>query len=167
MKSTKLYKYIFNCFVLTIPILIWNILLTDKLPKTTKPEILIQNISPFIVYTENITRIIVFTMMAFMPIQLLKPIQRKGLLLFIIGTIIYFVSWLLLIYYPDSVWSKSALGVLSPAYTPVLWLIGIGLIGDSFYFNFPYKRWIFISLSIVFLVFHNIHTYKIYFSNPV
>jgi hypothetical protein len=163
MKTANLYKYLFNCFVLTIPILIWNILLTDKLPKTTKSEILIRNISPFIIYTENIVRIIVFTMMAFMPIRIAKPIQKQGLLLFIIGTLIYFISWLLLIYFPDSVWSKSVFGVLSPAYTPALWFIGIGLIGDSFYFNLPYKRWVFILLCIIFLVFHNIHTYKIYF----
>ncbi len=163
MKPTKLYKYFFNCFILTIPILIWNILLTEKLPKTTKPEIVLQNISPFLIYGENIVRIIVFTMMAFMPIQISKTIQKQGVLLFIFGTIIYFASWLVLIYYPDSLWSKSPLGVLSPAYTPALWLIGIGLIGDTFFFNLPYKRWIFISLAIIFLVFHNIHTYKIYF----
>ncbi len=163
MKSANLYKYFFNCFILTIPIFIWNILLTDKLPKTTKPEIVLQNISPPLIYGENIVRIIVFTMMAFMPIQISKTIQKQGLLLFLFGTIIYFASWLVLIYYPDSLWSKSTLGVLSPAYTPALWLIGIGLIGNSFYFNFPYKRWIFISLSIIFLVFHNIHTYEIYF----
>ncbi|RMA58756.1 hypothetical protein [Ulvibacter antarcticus] len=163
MKSPYVFKYLFNCFLLTIPILIWNILLTDQLPKTTKPEIVLQNISPFVIYGENIVRVIVFAMMVFMPIQISKTIQKQGLQLFIFGTILYFASWLVLIYYPDSLWSKSALGVLSPAYTPVLWLIGIGLIGDSFYFNWSYKRWVFISLSIIFLIFHNIHTYQIYF----
>lgn len=163
MKSTNLYKYFLNCFILTIPILIWDILLTNKLPETTKPEISFQNISPFIIYGENIVRTIVFALMVFMPIKISKTIQKQGLLLFIIGTLIYFASWLVLIYYPDSLWSKSTLGILSPAYTPLLWLIGIGLIGDSFYFNLSYNRWVFISLSILFLVFHNIHTYKIYF----
>ena len=163
MKSIHFYKYLLNCFVLTIPILVWNILLTDKLPKTTKPEILIQNIDPFIIYAENIIRIVVFTMMAFMPIKISKAIQWQGLLLFFFGTLVYFASWLFLIYYPDSLWSKSSLGILSPAYTPALWLIGIGLIGDTFYVNLPYKRWVFISLIIIFLVFHNIHSYKIYF----
>ncbi len=163
MKSTYIYKYLFNCFLLTIPILIWNVLLTDQLPKTTKPAIILQNISPLIIYGENIVRVIVFALMVFMPLKISKPIQKRGLLLFLFGTLIYFASWLVLIYYPDSLWSKSTLGVLSPAYTPVLWLIGIGLIGDTFYFNLPYKRWIFISLSVIFLVFHNIHTYKIYF----
>ena len=163
MKPTSFKKYFLNCFVLTIPILVWNILLTDKLPKTTKPEILIQHISQLITYPENIIRIIVFAMMAFMPIQVSKTIQKQGLFLFVFGTLIYFTSWLILIYYPESMWSKSAFGVLSPAYTPALWLIGIGLIGDRFYFNLPYKRWIFISLSIIFLIFHNVHTYEIYF----
>ena len=163
MKPTSFKKYFLNCFVLTIPILVWNILLTDKLPKTTKPEILIQHISQLITYPENIIRIILFTMMAFMPIQISKTIQKQGLFLFVFGTFIYFISWLVLIYYPESIWSKSAFGLLSPAYTPALWLIGIGLIGDRFYFNLPYKRWIFISLSIIFLIFHNIHTYEIYF----
>jgi len=78
MKTTTLYKYIFNCFFLTIPILIWNILLTDRLPQITKPEMLIQNISPFIIYAENIIRIVVFTMMAFMPIKYQKQFNGRG-----------------------------------------------------------------------------------------
>lgn len=163
MKSRSFYKYLFNCFLLTIPILTWNILLTDQLAKTNKSDLLLQSISPIIVYGENIVRIVVFTMLAFMPIKITKTIQKKGLLLFLFGTVIYFCSWLVLIYYPESSWSKSPLGVLSPAYTPVLWLIGIGLMGDRLYFNLPYKRWVFISLVIVFLIFHNIHTYQIYF----
>jgi len=137
--------------------------LTDRLPQITKPEMLIQNISPFIINAENIFRVIIFAMMVFMPIQISKTIQKQGLLLFLFGTLLYFASWLVLIYNPHSLWSTSVFGVLSPAYTPVLWLIGIGLIGDTFYFNLPYKPWIFISLSVIFLVFHNIHTYKIYF----
>lgn len=163
MSTPKFYKYFLNCFLLTMPILIWNILLTDQLPKTTKPEIVLQNISPLVSYGENIARVIVFALMVFMPLKISNTTQKQGLLLFLLGTIIYFASWLVLIYLPDSLWSKSTLGVLSPAYTPVIWLVGIGLIGNSFYFKVPYKRWIFISLSIIFLVFHNIHTYKIYF----
>ena len=37
MKSTNFYKYFLNCFVLTIPTMITNTLLTDKLPQTSKP----------------------------------------------------------------------------------------------------------------------------------
>jgi len=102
MKTKNSYKYFFNCFVLTIPILIWNIVLTDKLPKTTKPEIVLQNISPFIIYGENISRAVVFAMMVFMPIQISKTIQKQGLLIFVFGTLLYFASWLVLIYYPHS-----------------------------------------------------------------
>lgn len=93
---------------------------------------------------------------------MLKTIQNKGLVLYVIGTLLYFASWLMLMYFPNSTWSKSALGLLSPAYTPLFWLIGIGLIGDSLYFNIPYRRWWYFFIVIVFLIFHNWHTYLIY-----
>jgi hypothetical protein len=55
------------------------------------------------------------------------------------------------------------LGFMAPAYTPLLWLSGIGLIGNAFYFNLPYRRCLFIFTSLVFLSFHNFHTLTIYF----
>jgi hypothetical protein len=51
---------------------------------------------------------------------------------------------------------------MAPAYTPLLWLTGIGLIGNSFYFNLPFRRWFFILISIQFLIFHNWHTLTIF-----
>ena len=101
--------------------------------------------------------------MLFMPIQISKKIQKQGLLLYLFGTLVYFDSWLVLILYPGSFWSKSTFGVLPPAYTPVISLIEIGLKADTFYFNLPYKRWGLMSLSIVFLTFHNINAFKLYF----
>jgi len=80
------------------------------------------------------------------------------------GTLLYFVSWIILIHFSNSYWSNSILGFMAPAYTPLLWLLGIGLIGDSFYFNFTFKRWFFILASIIFLVFHNLHTYMVFCS---
>jgi hypothetical protein len=47
---------------------------------------LLGNISPVVIYGENIVRIIVFTMMFFMPIQIAKTSQKQGVLLFILGT---------------------------------------------------------------------------------
>lgn len=76
--------------------------MTDKLPQTTKPELLIQKIFPFIINEENILLVIIFAMMVFMPIQISKTIQKQGLLLFLFGTLLYFASWSVLIYYPHS-----------------------------------------------------------------
>lgn len=141
----------------------WNILLANKLPKEFQPETFWKNIPIFLKYGENISRTIVFMLTLLMPLSILTSTQRKGLFLYISGTILYFASWLVLIIFPKSGWSNSIIGFTAPAYTPLFWLIGIGLIGNSFYFNLPYRRWFFIWLSFIFLIFHNFHTITIYF----
>jgi hypothetical protein len=163
MQFTTFQKYFFNCFLLTIPILAWNLIFANKLPKAFQPEIFWNDIPTFLTYGENISRTIVFIFTSLMPLKILTKTQEKGILLYVLGTLIYFASWLLLIYFPDTLWSNSVLGLLAPAYTPILWLAGIGLIGDSMYFNMPLKRWVFMLISVVFLIFHNAHTYLIYF----
>jgi hypothetical protein len=163
MNLITVKKYSLNCFLLTLPILIWNMLLTNKLPKAFQPEIFRNDMPSFLTYGENVSRIIVFTLTFLMPLRILTNTQKKGLFLYIGGTLLYFASWLILIYFPDSGWSTSILGFMAPAYTPLLWLTGIGLIGNSFYFNLTYRRWLFIGTSLVFLTFHNFHTLIIYF----
>ena len=162
MNLAKIKKYLFNCFLFTLPILIWNIILTNKLPKYFQPDIFWKDISAFLTYGENISRIAVFMLIILMPLNVSTITQKKGLFLYIVGTLLYFASWFALIYFPDTKWSHSIIGFMAPAYTPILWLTGIGLIGNSFYFNLPYKRWFFISTSLLFLIFHNFHTLTIY-----
>ena len=163
MAFKNIQKYIFNCFLLTIPILLWDYLFTDRLPKAFQPDYFWKDIPSFIIQIENISRLIMFVLISFMSIKIVTPIQKKGLVLYAIGTLLYFASWLILMYFPNSAWSKSELGLLAPAYTPLFWLIGIGFIGNSFYFNIPFKRWVYFLVVIIFLIFHNWHTYLIYF----
>ncbi len=163
MNLITIKKYLLNCFLLTLPIMIWNMLLTNKLPKAFQSEIFWNDIPSFLTYGENVSRIIVFALTFLMPLSILTSRQKKGLFIYIGGTILYFTSWLILIYIPDSKWSYSILGFMAPAYTPLLWLTGIGLIGNSYYFNLSYSRWLFIGTSLVFLIFHNFHTLTIYF----
>lgn len=156
-------KYLLNCFLLTLPIMAWNMLLTNRLPEAFQPDIFWKDIPAFLTWGENISRALVFMFTLLMPLRIVTHVQKSGLILYVAGTIIYFASWLVLIYLPDSAWSNSILGFMAPAYTPLLWLLGIGLIGDSFYFNWPYRRWYFMLISIVFLSFHNYHTMLVYF----
>jgi hypothetical protein len=162
MKVNTIRKYTFNCFLLSIPILIWNLILANKLPKVFQSEIFWKDIPPLISYGENISRFAIFGLMFFMPVSILTATQKKGIALYIIGSLLYFASWLMLIYFPYSVWSNTIFGFMAPAYTPLLWLLGIGFIGNSFYFNLAYKRWMFISIAIVFILFHCSHTYLIF-----
>jgi hypothetical protein len=163
MKFKVFKSYFFNCFLLTIPILLWDYIFTDKLPKAFQPEIFWKDIPSFITFGENISRILMFAFISFMPLKIISNKQKNGLLLYVAGTLLYFAAWIILMYFPNTAWSNSVLGLLAPAYTPLVWLIGIGFSGDSLFFNIPFKRWLYFLLVVVFLFFHNWHTYLIYF----
>jgi hypothetical protein len=163
MKFQDLKKYFFNCFLLTIPVLLWDYIFTDKLPKAFQPEIFWKDIPSFITNGENISRLIMFVFISFMPLNIISKKQKSGLLLYVAGILLYFGVWIALMYFPNAAWSNSELGLLAPAYTPLFWLIGIGFIGNSLFFNIPYNRWLYFLVVIIFLIFHNWHTYLIYF----
>lgn len=160
MKS--ILKYISCCLLLMVPPVSWNFLLTDKLPPAFQPGIFLNDIPRLLTYGENILRTSLFVLTALMPLSIHTKIQRIGLALYLIGLVLYFASWLPLIYQPESRWSVNAIGFLAPAYTPLLWLTGIELIGYRFYFRVIYRRWFFLVLSSLFIFFHCVHTYLIY-----
>jgi len=163
MKTDTFRHYFMNCFLLILPILGWNIGLTTRLPKAFQQEMFWRDISPFLTYGENGSRSIVLVLTLLMPLTISTRMQKTGLFLYLGGIALYFISWFVLIYFPDSEWSNSLVGFMAPACTPFFWLMGIGLIGNSFYFNLPYKRLYFIVTSVIFLLFHNVHTVKIYY----
>lgn len=162
MKTDGIKNYLLNCFLLMVPLLVWNLVLTPELPAPFRPEIFQYGIPPLVLWGENISRLAVFLLTALMPLSLASRTQRAGLVLYILGVAVYVTSWLAIILYPDSGWSHSATGFMAPAYTPALWLTGIGLIGDRLYFNWPYRSWVFLLFSSLFLAFHNVHTSLVY-----
>jgi hypothetical protein len=141
-------KYASNSFLLMLPVLIWNIVLAKKLPAGFQPEVFWRDIPVFLKYGEHISRMIVFVLAFLMPLDIPKLARKRGFYLYLGGMLIYFFSWTLLIYFPNSSWSNSLAGFAAPAYTPLFWLAGIGLLGDSFYFNLPFRRYVFILASI-------------------
>lgn len=142
-------KYILNnCFLLLIPILIWNIIFT---PKLTEVGFMvgskgIKNLELF----ENILRIFIFMVPLFMKFDTFDQDFKNYIYLFSIGVIIYFGSWLMLIYFSDSYWSTSIIGLLAPAYTPIIWLTAIGLLGHFKVYNY---------LSVLFVAVHVLSSY--------
>ncbi len=155
-------KYLQNCFLLLVPILLWNVLLTEQLPSAFQPDFFWKDIPSFITIPENVLRILVMASPVFLILSVKTKIQRIGLTLYIAGTILYFASWLVLIYFPGSAWSQNAIGFMAPAYTPLIWLIGIGLIGRQSFFNLKNASRIYILLSIAFILFHSLHTYWVF-----
>ena len=116
-----------NCFWLLIPIFVWIAIFTSRLPQegfksgagVPKP----------LLVAEQVLRIAVFLWPLFLPLRWGDPSSQAGLILFLQGMLIYFASWLPLIYRPQAAWSRNAAGLLAPACTPLIWLAGIALVG--------------------------------------
>jgi hypothetical protein len=162
MIGKQILKYALNCFILLIPIFLWNMLFTTSLPRGYSIEFFWQDIPPIVGTTENVLRIIAFFLPLLMPLTIETSRQKIGLGIYLAGVAIYFLSWVLQIYSPESAWSSSLFGFLAPAYTTVIWFIGIGLIGDGLFVKVPYKSIIYIAISTVFVVFHTTHAYIVY-----
>lgn len=161
-KNMKIKKYLLNCFCLLIPVFLWNIILVGYLPKSYSPDIFWKDIPKIVSYGENILRIIVFVLPLLMVLSLKTKLQKIGLLIYFIGLVIYFSSWVIMIISPDSYWSRSLIGFMAPAFTTIIWFVGIGLIGNKAFFKFPKLSFIYIGLSLLFVIFHSTHTYIVF-----
>lgn len=158
-------SYVLNCMLLLLPIMAWNGIFSNRLPSAYSAEVFDKDIPSLITNGENISRLLVFVLPILMPIRIETESQKLGLWLYVIGVAIYFVSWLVQMAFPQSAWSLSAFGFLAPAYTPLIWLVGIGLIGKELYFDSPYRSWIYILLSVIFIGLHLSHAWTVYSRN--
>lgn len=151
-----------NCYILLLPILIWNILFINKLPLSYQPSEFNRDMPIFVLIGENIFRSIIFIL----PLALKfdwKPLREGvGLLVYGAGSILYYLSWIALIYMPDSSWSLNIMGFSAPAYTPIIWLFGISLAAKEYYFNISYSKWHLLVPSLFFSGFHISHAVIVY-----
>lgn len=160
-----LNKLLSNGFLLFVPILIWNLILTKYLPKSYDPRTFDNGIPQFLLIGENIFRTVIFLLPLFVKISITGGSEKIGFLIFVIGVLIYFTSWLFLIIAPESGWSKSAIGFTAPAWTIIVWLYGFALVINSYYFNVIYNKWHYLVPSILMMVFHTTHSYLVYLKN--
>lgn len=151
-----------NGFILFIPILLWNLVLTRYLPQAYKPKEFDIGIPAYVLIGEGIFRALIFGLPLFMRVNFKRPESRIGISIFIIGVSYYFLSWLLLILVPESSWSKSLIGFMAPAYSIIIWLFGFSLIVESYYFNIDYAKWHFILPACLMTCFHTFHSYLKY-----
>jgi hypothetical protein len=118
-----------NCFWLIVPLLVWNLVYG---PKITDPRITSDAHSPaWLLILENAARIAVFLLPLLVPLQFKDSLSKAGWAVYILGTLVYFASWLPLLFAPGSTWSNSSPGLLAPRLTPFLCFLGIALIGHS------------------------------------
>lgn len=87
MSLDTIKRYSLNCFLLNLPIIVWNIVLTRKLPQDFQAEIFWKDIPAFLTYGENISRALVFILTLLMPLNISTLTQKRGLSLFVGGTL--------------------------------------------------------------------------------
>lgn len=118
-----------NCVWLLFPLLVWNLVLA---PKIALEQVTSDANSPaWLLATENLTRIIVFASPLLLQLRWDDALSRSGWAVYLVGTLIYFASWIPLLLAPQSAWSQSTAGLLAPRLTPFLLFAGIAMIGNS------------------------------------
>ncbi|MFN7922175.1 MAG: hypothetical protein U0Q16_18880 [Bryobacteraceae bacterium] len=155
-------KYLWNCFWLTVPILVMNVALASRLPQAYQPSFFWRDIPRSVAIGEKVSRTVLFLTLLLIPLSIATSRQRAGLALYAVGVLIYFGAWAMQIWFPQAEWSRSRLGFMAPAWTPAGWLAGIALLGDNLYVGMTYHPWMFLALSLVFLMFHNAHVAIVY-----
>jgi hypothetical protein len=163
MKLSVAFPYFQNTFWLLIPILVFNIIFIKKLPPVYQADIFWENIPAWVGIPENLLRILIFLLLLVMRLEISSKRQELGAWLYAVGTLLYFAAWSAQISFPESVWSSSMIGFMAPAYTPIFWLTGLGLIGNSLTISrIPYKPSLYFYFIGIFLVFHNLHAHIVY-----
>ena len=147
-------KYCKNCFWFFIPVIIFNIIFTKYLP-----ENYLQNVSHVVVLLESITRISLIILSLVLQINTNNLLGKAGIKIYIIGLLIYFLSYYVIIKYSNTIFGQNMIVQLSGYWTSVLWLIGIGLIGNKIFLKIPYKWILYILISILFGIMHTYHGY--------
>lgn len=157
-RSQTFRHYLLSCGLLLLPASLWNLALTEYLPPPFAVGEFWRDIPGPLVRIENGSRIAVFALPFCMPLETSSPAVRRGLLVFAMGTMVYFGSWLALILAPASGWATSWFGFVAPAYTPALWLFGIALTGKRLYWGRFYRWWMYLPVAFLFLCAHIAHT---------
>jgi hypothetical protein len=157
-----LRPYLWSCGVLLLPIFVWNAALTRFLPGPWSSSEFSRDIPAALVLTENLFRWIVLSLPFLMPLDPTLPIQRRGLVVFGFGAALYCASWLVILAAPDSRWSSSVLGFLAPAYTPLIWLVGLAMLGQRLYWEQVYRWWMYLAPVGVFIAAHVGHAALVY-----
>lgn len=90
----KIKPYVFSCFLLVLPILFWDALLTGSLPAPFLTAGDSQDFVPMATSVEAISKI---CMMALMPLNLKTAMQKNRSDYLFRGVLLYVFSWTILI----------------------------------------------------------------------
>ncbi|MFT6657169.1 MAG: hypothetical protein ACJAZW_000315 [Maritalea sp.] len=160
--SNKL-NFLRSCIWLWVPPLVVSFAFWPNLGASYQPEVFWADIPPLLGIVENVSRFLTIGLSTFMLFEVGSRKQRLGLLIYVVGMALYVASQWAIVVAPQGSWSTSYFGFLAPAYTPVFWIVGIGMIGQKLVFPFAaWRSWMFFSVSGIFLVAHNAHAVLVF-----
>lgn len=155
-------RYLLSCGLLVLPIFAWNAVLGPYLPAAFAVDAFWTDIPAVLGAIENSSRIALLATPFLMPLELRCRTQQRGFFLFAAGSVLYFISWLPLLLAPGSPWSTSVFGFLAPAYAPLIWLVGLALLGRRLFWGTWYRWWMYLIGTAVFIAAHVGHAALIY-----
>lgn len=120
------------------------------------PEVYSTPLDHPVVSIERIIRILLIVLSLFMLIDTKSRTGRLGIMIYVVGLVIYLGSWIVLLRDPTT---DNPVVLLSGYWSAVIWPVGIGLSSDKLWIRIPWRRWIYITLSVLFGVFHIWHGY--------
>jgi hypothetical protein len=147
-----------------IPVFIWNILFRSYLPEKYSFSEFKYDIPSFFRWTELISGMAIIILSFSLQLKIKNRIQKIGLILYFTGLILYLLAWRPIILYPNSDWSSSLFGFVSISFTPIVLLLGIGLIGKKLLFiKIKYRRSFFLILVFIYILSRTSHALLVYY----
>ena len=135
-----------NGFTLLVPVLLWNLLFAAQLPHDAYSSN--AGLAPWLTVVETALRIAVFGFPLLLTMKLTTRTHKLGLALYLIGSLLYYGAWVVEIVWPGSSLAGHTAVILAPYTTPLIFMTGIGLMGDSL---------LYIAISVVFTIVHTFH----------
>jgi hypothetical protein len=133
------------------------------LPPAYQPEYFDRWIPPLLGLAETIFKLGAIAVSSMLVLGWSQPRNRLGFGLYGCGLAIYLASYLVLIRAPDGPWALSFVGFTAPAFTPALWIAGIGLmVSHGIKLPTPWMRIGFWVCAIGFLITHNVNASLVY-----
>ena len=159
--TTGFQKYVWSCIWLILPPML-ILASVSPLPGVYRTDVFWKDIPPWVGFGENLTRTIVVALPVLMPLSIASRRQRIGWALYVLGLGMYWAAWRSPVCFAGGAWAAHPVRFMAPAWTPAIWLTGIGLIADRFYFSSPYHPWMYMAVSLIFLLFHNLHAWIVW-----
>lgn len=135
--------------------MVFNVTFYRQLPRAFAAETFWKDIPAVISYPENILRIAVFAAPFAMSIDFGRV---RGVVLYVLGLIIYMTCWSVAVLQNDGIFVHSRLGFMSLAYTSGLWLAGIAFSTVAYWGPESRVRYAYFASTVSFVVFHTWHT---------